>query len=171
MNNPGLDVFLNAAAQGSLVWVEECDGQRQVRSGRSAGGRGCPQVQALFLAALRAQFGQGATAVAEQQFGLGKGQRRLLPSRTVKRAVACAESAHSLLLAQSSLLQFECSAELLGWRLRLLSRELALEPASWSLARRRDIDAAMAAHFRGPDPMSWETVRPVLKDLLTQGLH
>jgi len=129
------------------------------------------QIGGLFVAALREQFGDAASAIAEREWRLGPKPRRLLPARTVRLAVACAESAFSLLTAQSNFLQFEFSAVLIGWRFRRVAEGLGLDPAALSLERRQALDQALEAEFRVPPPTDAEALGAQLRALLVQGMH
>ncbi len=147
------------------------DGQLEICSGPTPGGGASDQIGRLFVTALREQFGEAASAIAEREWRLGPQPRRLLPARTVRRAVACAESALSLLMAQSDLLRIEFSAVLLGWRFRRVAEALGLDPAALGSERRQALDQQLAAEFRPPPPADAEAVGARLRALLVQGVH
>ncbi|RZI92301.1 MAG: hypothetical protein EOP39_32290, partial [Rubrivivax sp.] len=94
---------MSAAASGRLLWACRSDGHLEVCSGPTPSGPASPEIGRLFVAALRERFGEAASAIAEREWRLSLQPRRLLPARTVRHAVACAESALSLLMAQSYL--------------------------------------------------------------------
>lgn len=167
---PRLDAFVSAAASGQLLWVTLVAGRLELCSGATPGDAISDQVGRLFVAALREHFGEAASAIAEREWQLGPQPRRLLPARTVRRAVACAESALSLLLAQSSFLLFEFSAVLGGWRFRRVAETLGLDPATLSAERRQALDHVLHAEFGAP-PVDAEVVTARLRGLLTQTVH
>lgn len=166
-----LDVFISAAAAGPLLWARCTDGQLEVCSGTTPAGVACGEIGRLFVAALRERFGAAASAIAEHEWRLGMRTRRLLPARTVMRAVACAESAWSLLQARDQLMQLEFSAVLLGWRFRRVAEALGLDPAGLSIERRQAVDQILAADFRAPPPADAEALGLRLRGLLGQALH
>ena len=92
----------------------------------------------------------------------------------MRRAVACAESALDLLMAQSLLLKIEFSAVLIGWRFRRVAESLGLDPATLSTERRRALDQALEGEFSSP-PAGADSVADAaaarLRALLTQGIH
>ncbi|MFG6413082.1 hypothetical protein ACG02S_04135 [Roseateles sp. DC23W] len=120
--------------------------------------------------ALRDHFGEAAAAIAEREWRLSVAPRRLLPARTVRCAVACAETALSLLMAQSQLLQFEFSARLIGWRFRRVAESLDMDPAALSAEFRQALDEALTVDFQLP-PTDPEMAAARLRTLLTNGLH
>ena len=125
----------------------------------------------LFVAALRERFGDAASAIAEREWRLSLQPRRLLPVRTVRHAVACAESAQSLLMAQAHLLQIEFSAVMLGWRFRRVAEGLGLDPAGLGMERRQALDELLAADFRVALPADADALAERLRSLLTRGVH
>jgi len=163
---PHLDAFIDAAAAGQLLWARPAQGRLEVCGGATPDGAATDQIGRLFVQALREHYGEAASAVAEREWRLSTRPRRLLPARTVRRAVACAESALSLLQAQACLLQFEFSALLLGWRFRRLVESLGLDPAGLDAERRRSLDQALAPEFLST-PADAETVARRLRALLT----
>jgi hypothetical protein len=169
-DSPRLDAFVGAAAAGRLLWVTPVQGHLEVCGGATPDGSATDQVGRLFVLALRERYGDAASAVAEREWRLSTRPRRLLPARTVRRAVACAESALSLLQAQSHLLQFEFSALLLGWRFRRVAESLGLDVASLAAERRRALDQALEAEFR-TTPTDAETVATRLRELLAAAVH
>lgn len=144
--------------------------RQEIRSGPTPANVVSDQIGSLFVAALRERFGDAASAIAEREWRLEPKPRRLLPARTVRRAVACAESAFSLLMAQSNFLQFEFSAVLIGWRFRRVAEGLGLDPAALSTERRRALDEALAAEF-GTPPADAEVIATRLRALLVQPMH
>jgi hypothetical protein len=166
-----LDAFVSAASEGPLLWARWVDGQLEVRGGATPAGPMSADIGGLFIAALRERFGEAASAIAEREWQLSPQPRRLLPARTVRHAVACAESAHSLLMAQSHLLQIEFSAAMLGWRFRRVAESLGLDPATLSAERRQALDQALDDDFRNPLPADASAVSARLRTLLMQGLH
>ena len=171
MTDLGLDRFLEAARQGMLVWVQGDDTDLAVCSGDRPDPAARTDVGALLAAALREHCGTAAGQLAEQEFGLVDRPQRVLPARTVIRAVACAEAALSVQMAQATVLRFEFSAEHLGRYFRHLCRELGIEPSGLSLERRRAMDQAVQDCFGGLEPASADAARQRLVQLLTQGLH
>lgn len=165
-----LDAFVSAAASGRLLWVTLVAGEPELCSGATPADAVSDQVGRFFVAALREHFGEAASAIAEREWRLGLKPRRLLPARTVRRAVACAESALSLLMAQSSFLLFEFSAVLGGWRFRRVAESLGLDPATLSVERRQALDQALHAEF-GVPPVDAEVVTARLRAWLTQAMH
>ena len=147
-DSPRLDAFIGAAAAGRLLWVQPVQGHLEVCGGVTPDGSATDQVGRLFVLALRERYGEAASAIAEREWRLSTRPRRLLPARTVRRAVACAESALSLQQAQSHLLQFEFSALLLGWRFRRVAESLGLDVAGLGIERRRALDHALETEFR-----------------------
>lgn len=170
-NLPPLAAFVRAAASGRLLWAAPVDGRLEICSGATPDGAVTDQIGRLFVVALREQFGEAASAIAEREWRLGPQPRRLLPARTVRRAVACAESALSLLMAQSHLLQIEFSAALLGWRFRRAAEALGLDPATLGPERRQALDQLMEPEFLVPPPVDAEAVGARLRALLVQGMH
>lgn len=166
-----LAAFLGAAEAGPLLWARWVDGGLQVCGGTSPTPPITSEIGRLFVAALRAHFGPAASGVAEREWRLSEQPRRLLPARTVRRAVACAESALSLLQAQSQLLQIECSAVLGGWRFRRVVESLGLDPASLSPERRQALDALMASPREGLLPVTADVLTERLRALLTADWH
>ncbi len=166
-----LERFLHAAHQGMLLWVQTCDGATTVLSGDRPGPDARSDLAALFVAALREHFGMAASGVAEREFGLGERRQRVMPSRTVLRAAACADAALSLQMAQLTALRFEFSAEFLGRRFRLLCRELSIEPKALSTERRRAIDEVLLAGVDATELPTVEALTGRLTRLLTAGLH
>lgn len=165
-----LEAFIGAAATGRLLWARWVDGVLEVRGGPTPDVPVSDQIGHLFVLALRERYGDAASAVAEREWRLSIQPRRLLPARTVRRAVACAESALSLLQAQSHLLQFEFSALLLGWRFRRVAESLGLDPAGLSSERRRALDQALEAEFRVA-PADADAVAKRLRQLLATAVH
>lgn len=165
-----LDAFVGAAASGRLLWASPVGGQLEVCGGATPDGAATDQIGHLFVLALRERYGETASAVAEREWRLSTRPRRLLPARTVRRAVACAESALSLLQAQAQLLQFEFSALLLGWRFRRVAESLGLDAASLGAERRRALDQALEAEFRTV-PTDADTVAKRLRELLATAVH
>jgi hypothetical protein len=152
-----LDAFVSAAAAGKLLWATQVDDHLEVCSGATPAHAPSDQIGRLFVAALRERFGDAASAIAEREWRLGLQPRRLLPARTVRHAVACAESALSLLMAQSHFLLFEFSPVLIGWRFRRLADALGVDPATLSAERRQALDQ--------------EAVTARLRALLMQSVH
>lgn len=169
--SPRLDAFVSAAATGRLLWATPVEaGRLQVCGGATPDRAATDEIGRLFVSALRDCFGDAAAAIAEREWGLSAAPRRLLPARTVRCAVACAESALSLLMAQTQLLQFEFSARLIGWRFRLVAQGLQLVPGALSAEFRQALDEALAVDFQMP-PTDPERVAARLRTLLTNGLH
>lgn len=166
-----LDTFVSAASTGPLLWATVVEGRPEISAGPTPAAAATDDVGRLFVAALREHFGEAASAVAEREWKLDLEPRRLLPARTVRRAVACAESALSLLMAQSKFLQFEFSAVLMGWRFRRLAETLGLDPASLAPERRQALDQEMEADFRTLLPVDADVVTGRLRALLTQSVH
>lgn len=166
-----LDAFIGAAEVGPLLWARRVDGHLVVCAGTSPTQPITNEVGRLFVAALRAHFGSAASGVAEREWGLNEQSRRLLPARTVRHAVACAESALSLLQAQAHLLQIEFSAVLSGWRFRRVAQTLGLDPASLSPERRQALDQLLAPHCCDPLPASADALAERLRALLTTDWH
>lgn len=146
------------------------DGQETLCSGATPADGISDQVGRLFVVALREHFGEAASAIAEREWRLGLQPRRLLPARTVRRAVACAESALSLLLAQSSFLLFEFSAVLGGWRFRRVAEGLGLDPSSLGPERREALDVILRSEFPPPSADA-EAITARLRALLSQPAH
>lgn len=84
--------------------------------------------------------------------------------------MACAESALSLLTAQSLLVQIEFSAVMLGWRFRRVAESLGLDPGALAMERRQALDQAMAQEFRAP-PADADALSARLRSLLSQAPH
>lgn len=168
---PQLDAFVSAAAAGRLLWARWSDGQLEVCSGPTPTSPVSAEVGRLFVTALRERFGEAASAIAEREWRLSLQPRRLLPARTVRHAVACAESALSLLMAQSYLLQIEFSAAMLGWRFRRVAESLGLDPGALSMERRRALDQLLAADFKLALPAGADAIGERLKALLLQVVH
>ncbi|KQW50011.1 MULTISPECIES: hypothetical protein [unclassified Roseateles] len=168
---PGIDAFVGAASAGRLLWARWTDGRLQVCSGNTPAPPVSSEIGRLFVAALREQFGEAASAVAEREWRLGLQPRRLLPARTVQHAVACAEAALSLLQAQSQLMQIEFSAAMLGWRFRRVAETLGLDPASLGVERRQALDQLLNADFQASLPADADVLAARLKTLLMQALH
>jgi len=166
-----LDAFVSAASSGPLLWAMSVEGQPQVSAGPTPAGAATDDIGRLFVTALREHFGEAASAVAEREWKLDLEPRRLLPARTVRRAVACAESALSLLMAQSKFLQFEFSAVLMGWRFRRVAETLGLDPATLAPERRQALDQMLEADFKTPLPVDADAVTAHLRALLTQSVH
>jgi len=162
---------VSAAAAGPLLWALDVQGQLQVQGGPTPAGVMSDDIGRLFVAALREHFGEAASAIAEREWRLNQQARRLLRARTVKQAVACAESALSLLQAQSALLQIEFSAVMLGWRFRRVAEGLGLDPTALALERRQAVDEALAPDFRLPPPTDVEALAGRLRTLLGQPPH
>lgn len=165
-----LDAFLSAASAGPLIWARHVDGQLEVCGGATPAHPVSNEVGRLFVAALRERFGTAASAIAEREWQLGPQPRRLLPARTVRRAVACAESALSLLMAQAHLMQIEFSAVMLGWRFRRVATALGLDPGALAVERRKALDEALAPCFDAP-PADADLVAERLRGLLRHGVH
>jgi hypothetical protein len=153
-----------------LLWVTLVDGREALCSGATPADVVSDQVGRLFVTALREHFGEAASAIAEREWRLGLQPRRLLPARTVRRAVACAESALSLLLAQSSFLLFEFSAVLGGWRFRRVAEGLGLDPSALGPERRQALDLTLQSEFPPPSADA-EAITVRLRALLTQAVH
>ena len=166
-----LAAFVSAADAGPMLWACWRDGRLEVCGGTTPGRHVTSEIGRLFVAALRAHFGEVASGIAEREWHLGDQPRRLLPARTVREAVACAESALSLLQAQSQVLQFDFSAVLGGWRFRRVLEQLGLDPASLSPQRRQALDQLLAPAFLAPVPASAEALAERLRALLTAELH
>lgn len=166
-----LAAFVSAAETGPLLWACWHDGRLEVCGGNMPPRPISSEIGRLFVAALRAHFGDAASGVAEREWHLGEQPRRLLPARTVREAVACAESALSLLQAQSQVLQFDFSAVMGGWRFRRVLDELGIDPKSLSPQRRQALDQLLAPAFLAPAPASAEAVAERLRGLLTAELH
>jgi hypothetical protein len=168
---PGLDAFVSAAAAGRLLWARWAQGQLEICCGPTPSSPPSPEIGRLFVAAMREHFGEAASAIAEREWRLNLQSRRLLPARTVRRAVACAESARSLLMAQSYLLQIEFSAAMLGWRFRRVAESLGLDPNALSMERRRALDQLLAPDFAVAESAGADAVGQRLKTLLLQVVH
>ena len=166
-----LDAFVGAADNGPLLLARWADGHLEVCGGASPVPPITSEIGRLFVAALRAHFGAAASAVAEREWRLSEQPRRLLPARTVRHAVACAESALSLLHAQAQLMQIEFSAVMGGWRFRRVVDSLALDPAALTPARRQALDALLAPEFTAPLPANADALAERLRLLLTAELH
>jgi hypothetical protein len=171
MSPPKLDAFLQAAGAGMPLWVDTRGDQVAVVAGAQPAGRRAADAGACFVQALREAFGLAASAVAEREYGLADQPRPVLPARTVIRAAACAETALTMLSAQATVLQFELSATMAGWRFTQICWQSLIDPKALCLERRRAIDATMAAHFGGTDPLATEQACRLLREALTQGLH
>lgn len=171
MNELGLDAFMLASAQGALVWVQLDRQQAHLSAGPRPHAEAGVDVGELFVQALRERFGLAASAVAEREFGLSQRRCTALPARTIVRAAACAESALAMLMAQATVLRFECSAEFLGRRYVQLCAELGMGPKALSPERRHAIDEAMFAYFTEAQAPTAEQARSRLQALLTQPLH
>lgn len=154
-----------------MLWARWVDGRLEVSGGASPAHPISHEVGRLFVAALRERFGTAASAIAEREWRLSLQPRRLLPARTVRHAVACAESAHSLLMAQSHLLQIEFSAVMLGWRFRRVAESLGLNPADLGVERRQALDQVLEAEFSDALPADADALSERLRLLLTQGVH
>ncbi len=165
-----LEAFVVAASTGRLLWAQWVGDELEVRGGPTPEVPVSDQIGHLFVLALRERYGEAASAVAEREWRLSTKPRRLLPARTVRRAVACAESALSLLQAQAHLLQFEFSAQLLGWRFRRVAESLGLDPARLSLERLRALDHALESEFRVA-PADADAVAQRLRQLLATPVH
>lgn len=168
---PRLDAFLSAASVGKLLWASEGQQGLEVHCGTTPAGSVSSEIGRLFVAALREHFGEAASAIAEREWRLSQRSRRLLPARTVRKAVACAESALSLLMAQSMLVQIEFSAVMLGWRFRRVAESLGLDPGALALERRQALDQALAPDFRQPPPADADALADRLRTLLRQSPH
>ncbi len=168
---PRLDAFASAASAGPLLWANPVGERLEVHGGATPTGVVSEEIGRLFVAALREHFGDAASAIAEREWRLNENPRRLLQARTVKQAVACAESALSLLLAQSCLVQIEFSAVMLGWRFRRVAEGLGLDPAQMDIERRKALDEALAPDFRLPPPADAEALAGRLRTLLGQVPH
>lgn len=168
---PRLDAFTSAASVGPLLWANQGEGRLEVHGGATPTGTVSEEIGRLFVAALREHFGEAASAIAEREWRLNQNSRRLLQARTVKQAVACAESALSLLLAQACLVQIEFSAVMLGWRFRRVAEGLGLDPARMDIERRQALDQALAPDFRLPPPADAEALAERLRTLLRQAPH
>lgn len=166
-----LDAFVSAASAGQLLWARWVDGRLQVCSGATPASPVSSEIGRLFVAALRERFGEAASAIAEREWRLSLQPRRLLPARTVRRAVACADSALSLLQAQSHLMQIEFSAVMLGWRFRRVAETLGLDPGTLGVERRQALDQQLEADFTAPPPADAGAVAERLRALLMQGTH
>ena len=162
---------MSAASAGHLLWASPAEGRLEVRSGATPTGAVSGEIGRLFVAALREHFGEAASAIAEREWRLSERSRRLLPARTVKRAVACAESALGLLMAQAYLVQIEFSAVMLGWRFRRVAEGLGLDPATLAIERRQALDQALAPDFTLPPPADAEALAARLRTLLSQLSH
>lgn len=162
---------MTAASAGPLLWAGWVDGRLEVCSGTAPGSGASSEVGRLFVEALREHFGDAASAIAEREWRLSQQPRRLLPARTVRQAVASAESAFSFLMAQSGLLQIEFSAVMLGWRFRSVAELLGLDPAGLGMARRQALDDALGADFKAPVPADAEALARHLRELLLHGMH
>lgn len=147
------------------------DGGLEVCSGATPDDAASDQIGVLFVAALRDHFGEAASGVAEREWRLDLQPRRLLPARTVRLAIACAESALSFFMAQSHLLLFEFSAVMIGWRFRRVAEGLGLDPAALGLERRQALDQMLHAEFQAPAPVDADTVSARLRELLGQAVH
>ena len=168
---PRLDAFTSAASAGPLLWASQVEGRLQVYGGATPAGAVSDEIGRLFVVALREHFGEAASAIAEREWRLNQRSRRLLQARTVRQAVACAESALSLLLAQSCLVQLEFSAVMLGWRFRRVAEGLGLDPASLGIERRQALDQALAPDFSLPPPADADALAARLRTLLSQLSH
>lgn len=168
---PRLAAFTSAASDGPLLWVNQVGERLEVHGGATPTGAVSDEIGRLFVAALREHFGEAASAIAEREWRLNQNSRRLLQSRTVRRAAACAESALSLLMAQSCLVQIEFSAVMLGWRFRRVAETLGLDPAGIALERRQALDQALAPEFRLPPPADADALAERLRALLRQLPH
>ncbi|MGM9485077.1 hypothetical protein ACS5PN_28065 [Roseateles sp. NT4] len=168
---PRLDAFTSAASAGPLLWAHLAEGRLEIRGGVTPAGAVSDEIGKLFVAALREHFGDAASAVAEREWQLNQNARRLLQARTVRQAVACAESALSLLLAQSCLVQIEFSAVMLGWRFRRVAEGLGLDPATLGIERRQALDEALAPDFRLPPPADADALAERVRTLLSQVPH
>ncbi|MDR7272993.1 hypothetical protein J2X20_005678 [Pelomonas saccharophila] len=168
---PRLDAFTSAASVGPLLWASQVEGRLEVQGGVTPAGVVSDEIGRLFVIALREHFGEAASAIAEREWRLNGNPRRLLQARVIKQAVACAESALSLLLAQSCLVQIEFSAVMLGWRFRRVAEGLGLDPASLGIERRQALDDALAPDFRLPPPADADALAERLRTLLSQVPH
>jgi hypothetical protein len=168
---PRLDAFVSAASVGPLLWANQVAGRLEVHGGPTPTGAVSDEIGSLFVAALREHFGEAASAIAEREWRLNHNARRLLQARTVKQVVACAESALSLLQAQSALVQIEFSAVMLGWRFRRVAEGLGLDPAGLGIERRQALDEALAPDFRQPPPADADALAERLRTLLGQLPH
>lgn len=162
---------MSAASAGPLLWAHWVEGRLAVSGGATPAHPVSTEIGRLFVEALREQFGEAASAIAEREWRLSMQPRRLLPARTVRHAVGCAESALSLLQAQASLLQIEFSAVMGGWRFRRVTEALGLDPATLGMERRQALDQQLAADFQQPLPADADAVSARLKTLLTQATH
>lgn len=154
-----------------MLWARWVDGRLEIFGGTSPTQPISSEVGRLFVAALRERFGAAASAIAEREWRLSLQPRRLLPARTVRHAVACATSAHSLLMAQSHLLQVEFSAVMLGWRFRRVAESLGLDGRSLGVERRQALDALLEVEFSHARPVDAEGLSERLRWLLTHGVH
>ncbi len=172
LTQPKLDEFREAAARGRWVWVEEEPSQVRVCAGLRRR-RGGPQadVGAFFVAALREHYGLAASAVAERQLDLHKGQCEPLPSRTIDEAVQCAANAQALLDGSATALRFEYSARLLGRGFVDLCAAQGLDARRLSMARRSAIDEGMRALFEAAEQPDPAAVLQKVRALLNTGLH
>jgi len=143
----------------------------EVRGGKRPVEPLMPDVGELFVAALREHFGPAASAVAEREWQLSEHPHPVLPARTVRRAVACADSALSFLQGQAQLMQIEFSAVMGGWRFRQVVDRLGLDRARLSPERRQALDQLMAPHFVSALPASPESLAERLSALLTADWH
>lgn len=162
--------FQSAAESGPLLWAGDASGGMPHVCGGAVPPAGVVHdVGRLFVEALRARFGVAASGIAEREWRLGEQPCRLLPARTVRHAVACAETALSLLQAQAQVLQLEFSAVLGGWRFRRVADSVGLDPAALSSVRRQTLDQLLAPHVTSPLPANAEAVARQLRLLLTTG--
>lgn len=170
-----VQAFLQAAEQGTRVWVERTDGGVQVCSGRArTADAGDAPTLALFAAALRARYGAQATTVALRDLHqLQPPRAGALDARAVRAAIERAESLQALFDAQSQLWRLEFSAVMLGRRFVAVCERCEIQAHRLPLARREAIDAAMG----WPDPSSVEATESAeqlaerLRALLLQALH
>jgi hypothetical protein len=172
MTPPDIDAFRHAADLGAWVWVESGDpGEHAEVHGGGASPVGLPDVGALFVASLREHFGAAASAVAERELDLHEGWHRALPSATVTRAMDCAESALSLLMARSMVLSFEYSAQLLGRGFVALCQASGVDAHALPPERREAIDRAMKSLYGSSQAPRAASLETELRRLLAAPAH
>jgi hypothetical protein len=175
-----LEAFDKAAREGASVHVTQDGAQWRVlaQGNMPASGRPVAWVEpdprtddtrSAFVDALRESFTSGISRAVARELDLGPSPGQPLSSRTVKDAIAMAESAKSALAGVDFLTQLQFSAAKEGAEFHRVCRERGIGAESLTVAVRQQIDSALAQHFAGAtSPVAFSLARQWLNDELSK---
>lgn len=168
-----LDSFNEAASQGKTVHVHHDGSSWEVAAqGMTSSGRAVTWVKPdsksefdttlVFLNALEQRFSRGIQVTVARVLGLKPAPGQPLASRSVKQAIAMAETIRTTMNGVDCLTQLMSSAAANSGSFKAACAQAGLSPAAFSKTQRKSLDAAMQQHFQQAADQGQSPVAPKL---------